>query len=269
MTQLVADYTLERLSRWGVTHIFGYPGDGINGLIGAMRRHGDELQFVQPRHEEMAAFMACAYAKWTRRVGVCMATSGPGAIHLLNGLYDALKDHQPVLAIVGQQKRISLGADYQQEVDLPVLFKDVASQFCHMCTQPAQMRQLIDRALRISLAERTVTCIIVPNDVQEMPAEDAPDREHGAVFTGVGYEAPRIVPRAEQLERAARVLTKANGSRCSSARALWMPPRRCSSARTASAPASPRHCSAGRQCRMICRMSREPSACSAPMPATT
>jgi pyruvate dehydrogenase (quinone) len=206
MAQLVADYTLERLSQWGIQYIFGYPGDGISGLIGAVDRHLDKLAFIQPRHEEMAAFMACAYAKWTRRLGVCMATSGPGAIHLLNGLYDALKDHQPVLAIVGQQKRISLGADYQQEVDLPVLFKDVASQFCHMCTQPSQVRQLIDRAIRVALAERTVTCIIIPNDVQEMEAEPSPPREHGAVFTGVGYEAPRVVPRPEQLEQAARVL---------------------------------------------------------------
>lgn len=208
MADTVADYTLQRLSQWGVRHLFGYPGDGINGLIGALARHERELTYIQPRHEEMAAFMACAYAKWSRRLGVCLATSGPGAIHLLNGLYDAQKDHQPVLAIVGQQKRIALGADYQQEVDLPVLFKDVAPHFCHMCTQPSQIRQLIDRAVRIALAERTVTCIIIPNDVQEMPAEPSPPREHGAVFTGIGYEAPEVVPRREQLEQAARVLNE-------------------------------------------------------------
>lgn len=205
MTELVADYMLRRLSAWGVKHIFGYPGDGINGIIGALRTH-DELEFVQARHEEMSAFMATGYAKWTGDVGVCLATSGPGAIHLLNGLYDARKDHQPVVAIVGQQKQISLGSDFQQEVDLPVLFKDVASHFCHMCTKPSQMRQLVDRAMRIAKAERTVTCIIIPNDVQEMPAEESPERQHGAVYTGIGYELPRTLPSPEQLEKAAEVL---------------------------------------------------------------
>lgn len=208
MSEQVADYILKRLSQWGVKQIFGYPGDGINGLIGAVKRHEDAINFVQARHEEMAAFMAGGYAKWSGKVGVCMATSGPGAIHLLNGLYDAKKDHQPVVAIVGQQKRVSLGADYQQEVDLPVLFKDVASHFCHMCTTPSQIRQLIDRAMRISMAERTVTCIIVPNDVQEMDAEEAPERQHGAVYTGIGFNFPRILPKQEHLEQAAKVLNE-------------------------------------------------------------
>lgn len=208
MAELVADYIFERLTQWGVKHVFGYPGDGINGIIGAVARHEDTIEFIQPRHEEMGAFMACAYAKWTGKVGVCMATSGPGAIHLLNGLYDAQMDRQPVVAIVGQQKQISLGTDYQQEVDLPVLFKDVAGRFCHVCTQPAQMRQLIDRALRIAMAERTVTCIIVPEDVQAMPAEQGPAREHGAVYTGLGYEPPRVVPTDEQLQKAAKVLNE-------------------------------------------------------------
>src|SRR6202012_4751137 len=118
MAKTVGDFLFERLSLWGVKRIFGYPGDGINGLMGALDRAGPDFQFVQVRHEEMAAFMACAHAKFTGEVGVCMATSGPGAIHLLNGLYDAKMDHQPVVAIVGQQARVSLGGSYQQEVDL-------------------------------------------------------------------------------------------------------------------------------------------------------
>ena len=118
MAKTVGDHILERLRAWGVRRVFGYPGDGINGLMGALRPPGDKLEFVQARHEELAAFMACAHAKFTGEVGVCLATSGPGAIHLLNGLYDAKLDHQPVVAIVGQQARTALGGDYQQEVDL-------------------------------------------------------------------------------------------------------------------------------------------------------
>src|SRR5271155_1813147 len=154
-----ADNLCERLVAWGVDTIYGFPGDGINGILGALRRHQDELRFVQTRHEEMASFMACGHAKFTGEVGVCLATSGPGAIHLLNGLYDAKMDHQSVVAIVGQQARSAMGGDYQQEVDLVTLFKDVAGEYVHMATVPSQMRHLIDRALRIAKAERTVTCI--------------------------------------------------------------------------------------------------------------
>lgn len=154
--------------------VYGYPGDGINGLMGAFDRMGDHMQFIQARHEELAAFMATAHAKFTGEVGVCMATSGPGAIHLLNGLYDVKADHQPVVAVVGQQARAALGGDYQQEVDLISLFKDVAHEFVHMATVPAQMRHLVDRALRIARDQRTVTCIIVPNDLQEMDAVEKP-----------------------------------------------------------------------------------------------
>src|SRR5437762_11764663 len=150
MAPTVADYLLERLRAWDVRHIFAYAGDGINGILAAWGRADNEPQFVQARHEEMAAFEAVGYAKFTGRVGVCMATSGPGAIHLLNGLYDAKLDHVPVLAIVGQQKRTSLGASYQQEVDLQVLFKDV-SEFVQICMEPAQARHLVDRALRTPL----------------------------------------------------------------------------------------------------------------------
>src|SRR5437763_1762038 len=166
MTQLVADHMLERLGEWGVRRIYGYPGDGINGFLGAFDRRSRDMEFIQVRHEEMAAFNACAHAKFTGEVGVCIATSGPGAIHLLNGLYDAKMDHQPVVAIVGQQARASLGGSYQQEVDLANLFKDVAGEFVYTASVPAQIRHLVDRALRIAKSERTVTCIILPNDLQ-------------------------------------------------------------------------------------------------------
>lgn len=206
MADTVSDFLLQRLSEWGVHRVYGYPGDGINGIMGAFGRIGDKLQFVQARHEELAAFMACAHAKFTGEVGVCLATSGPGAIHLLNGLYDAKLDHQPVVAIVGQQKRAALGGDYQQEVDLISLFKDVAHEFVHMATAPEQIRHLVDRAVRIARDLRAVTCIIIPNDVQELPAVPKPPHEHGTVHTGMGYTAEAIVPSGPALARAAEVL---------------------------------------------------------------
>jgi pyruvate dehydrogenase (quinone) len=206
MGTLTADFLLERLAQNGVTRIYGYPGDGINAIIGALERHQDKLEFVQVRHEEQAAFMACAHAKWTGQVGVCLATSGPGAIHLLNGLYDAKLDHQPVLAIVGQQARMGLGGNYQQEVDLVSLFKDVASDYVHMATEPAQVRHLVDRAHRIAAVRRAPTCIVIPNDVAELPAEEEPPREHGSVHSAPGYARPRVVPAQEQLKAAAEIL---------------------------------------------------------------
>ena len=157
MATTVADFTIDRISEWGIDRIFGFPGDGINGFMSALRTREDKIRFIQTRHEEMAAFMACAHAKFTDEVGVCMATSGPGAIHLLNGLYDAKMDFQPVVAIVGQQARSSLGGSYQQEVDLISLFKDVAGEYVHMATEPSQARHLVDRAIRIAKAKRTVT----------------------------------------------------------------------------------------------------------------
>lgn len=205
MKQNVSDFLVNRLSEWGVKRVFGLPGDGINGIMGAISRAEDKLEFIQVRHEEMAAFMACAHAKFTGEVGVCLATSGPGAIHLLNGLYDAKLDHQPVVAIVGQQKRTALGGSYQQEVDLVSLFKDVAHEYVHIVTTPAQMRHVLDQAIRIARSERTVCCVIVPNDLQDMDFENPP-REHGTVHSGAGYSAPRIVPRPEDLQRAADVL---------------------------------------------------------------
>lgn len=203
----VSDFILQRLFEWGVSRIYGYPGDGINGLLGAMNR-SDKLRFIQTRHEEMAAFMACAHAKFTGETGVCMATSGPGAIHLLNGLYDAKMDHQPVVAIVGQQKRSSLGSSYQQEVDLLSLYKDVASAYVQMVTDPVQARQVIDRAFRIAKAERTVTAVIIPNDVQEEKAVKEPPKEHGNVFTGIGYPDSYLIPTDEEITRAAGVLNE-------------------------------------------------------------
>lgn len=208
MASTAADFLIERLHAWGVQRIYGYPGDGINGIMGALDRHQEKIRFIQSGHEELAAFMACAHAKFTGSVGVCLATSGPGAIHLLNGLYDAAKDHQPVLAIVGQQATTALGADYQQEVDLISLFKDVAHHYCHMAASPAAIRHLVDRAIRIARAERDVTCIIIPHDIQEMDAVESPPRTHGSVFTGIGWSRPRVLPTDEDLDRAAAVLNE-------------------------------------------------------------
>jgi pyruvate dehydrogenase (quinone) len=207
MAETVGDFILDRLHAWGISRIYGYPGDGINGIVGALDRKKEKIEFVQARHEEMAAFMACGHAKFSGEVGVCLATSGPGAIHLLNGLYDAQMDHQPVVAIVGQQKTTALGSQYQQEVDLITLFKDVAPHFVQQCAHPAAARHLVDRAVRIAKAERTVTCIIFPNDIQEMEMEDPP-RVHGSNFSGVGYSPPRVLPSDADLMKAARVLNE-------------------------------------------------------------
>ena len=206
MTQ-VADYVLHRLTEWGIHRIFGYPGDGINGFLGALDRAKGDPELIQPRHEEMGAFMACAHAKFTGELGCCMATSGGGAIHLLNGLYDAKLDHQPVVAIVGQQKRFSLGAGFQQEIDPTVLFSDV-SEFVQTCMHPAQARQLVDRACKVALSQRTVATIIFPVDVQEEKAQPSPPRTHGAVYTSVGWTKPRIIPPETELRSAAEILNQ-------------------------------------------------------------
>ncbi len=212
MSETVGDYLLERLATWGVRRIYGYPGDGINGILGAFGRASEASessgspQFIQVRHEEMAAFMACAHAKFTGELGVCLATSGPGAVHLLNGLYDAKLDHQPVLAIVGQQARAGIGGHYQQEIDLVSLFKDVAHEYVQIAMVPTQVRHLVDRACRIALAERSPTAIIIPNDVQDSPAVPQPPRKHGTIHSGPGYRAPRVLPTEEDLARGAEVL---------------------------------------------------------------
>ncbi len=205
MSQSVGAFMLDRLKQWGVRRIYGYPGDGINGILGAFHEFEDELEFVQCRHEEIAAFAACAHAKLTDEVGVCLATSGPGAIHLMNGLYDAKLDHAPVVAIVGQQARMALGSNFQQEVDLTTLFKDVASEYVQVCMMPEQAAHLIDRAMRIAKATRSVTCVIVPNDVQEAEYSEPP-RAHGAVPSSIGYREPVIRPRDDDLRAAADLL---------------------------------------------------------------
>lgn len=206
MAKTVGDFFWERLYTWGVRRVFGYPGDGINALLGGLQRFGtDKIQFVQARHEEMAAFMASAHAKFTGELGVCIATSGPGASHLITGLYDARLDHQPVLAIAGQQARAALGGHYQQELDLVSMFKDVAGAFVQQAGTPHQVRHLIDRAVRIAIAERTVTAIVVPNDLGDEPYDDPPHR-HGTIHSGAGYSDPVIVPTSADLRLAADIL---------------------------------------------------------------
>src|SRR3954471_6974382 len=203
---LVADYMLERLRQWGIHRIYGYPGDGINAFLGALDRADGDPELIQPRHEEMGAFMATAHAKFTGELGCVLATSGGGTIHLLNGLYDAKLDHQPVVAILGQQKRIGLGSAFQQEIDPNSLYKDVASDFVQTCMAPGQARHLIDRACKVALTNRTVTAVIIPEDVGESEAVESPPRAHGAVFSGVGWTQPRVIPPADELRKAADVL---------------------------------------------------------------
>ena len=207
MATKVGDALVQRLREWGVERIFGYPGDGINGILGALGRAGDTPPLIQPRHEEMAAFMACAQAKFTGTVGVCMATSGPGAIHLLNGLYDAKLDHQPVVAIVGQTYVEAMGGDQQQEVDLLSLYKDVAAAYVQQVNTPSALQHCVDRAFRIAQAERTVTAIIIPANVQDMEAMP-PSQTMKSVVTGVGYVRDRHLPEERDLRRAAEVLNQ-------------------------------------------------------------
>jgi pyruvate dehydrogenase (quinone) len=205
MGDTVADALLARLREWDVEQVFGYPGDGINGLLAAWGRADDRPQFVQARHEEMAAFEAVGYAKFSGRPGVCVATSGPGAVHLLNGLYDAKLDHVPVVAIVGQTERSAMGGSYQQEIDLLSLFKDVCSDYVQMCTVPQQLPNLIDRAIRIALSEHAPTCLIFPSDVLEMPYEP-PQHAFKQVPSSLGLTA--VTPRAddEAVRQAADIL---------------------------------------------------------------
>ena len=205
MSLNVGEFVWHRLSEWGLRRVYGYPGDGVGGLDVALQKAKDFMEYVQVRHEEMAAFMASAHAKFTGQVGLCYATSGPGAIHLLNGLYDAKMDHVPVVALVGQQARSALGASYQQEVDLQNLFKDVASEFVGLASVPEQVRYLIDRAVRIAHTKRAVTCVILPNDLQLLPYRDPP-MAHGATHTGVGYAGPAKLPDEASLRDAAEVL---------------------------------------------------------------
>jgi pyruvate dehydrogenase (quinone) len=205
MAVKVSDYVLQRLREWDVEHVFAYAGDGINGLLAAWGRADDEPMFVQARHEEMAAFEAVGYAKFSGKVGVCAATSGPGAIHLLNGLYDAKLDHVPVVAIVGQTNRSAMGGSYQQEVDLLSLYKDVASEYCEMVTVPEQLPNVLDRAMRTAYARRTVTAVIIPADVQELDYTP-PSHAFKMVPSSLGMSRFAPIPADEELRHAAEVL---------------------------------------------------------------
>lgn len=203
--RLVADVMVERLTAWGVNRVFGYSGDGINGFMGALRRAGDSMQFVQARHEETAAFMAVGHAKYTGGVGVVTSTQGPGAVHLLNGLYDAKLDSVPVVAIVGQQSRSVLGSAYMQEIDLLTLFKDVAAQFAQMVSTPEQLPMVLDRAFRTALETRTPCVVIVPHDIQKAPAPEL-EQQHGIIVTAPEWQPARVLPHGDDLAKAAEVL---------------------------------------------------------------
>ncbi|QGM96769.1 thiamine pyrophosphate-requiring protein [Methylocystis parvus] len=204
MSDTVGDFFVHRLYEWGVRRIFGYPGDGINGVLGSLQRAKEKIEFVQVRHEEMAAFMAAAHAKFTGELGVCLSTGGPGAAHLITGLYDAKCDHMPVLAIAGQAPRTARGAHYQQELNLDRMFSDVAA-FVQEAETPSQVRMLTDRAIRIAKSQNAVSVIVLPGDLQELDYEEPP-RRHGAVRTGVGYSRPLVIPCYEDIRRAADVL---------------------------------------------------------------
>jgi pyruvate dehydrogenase (quinone) len=206
MSRTVGDYLLERLREWGVEQVFGYPGDGINGILAALGRADDKPRFIQSRHEEMSAFEAVGYAKFSGKPGVCLATSGPGAIHLLNGLYDAKLDHVPVVAIVGQTARSAMGGSYQQEVDLISLFKDVASEYVQMATVPAQLPNLIDRALRIAQSQHAPTCVIIPSDLQEEEYAEPSHAFKNVPSSVPSFTWPVIRPPDTEIGRAADVL---------------------------------------------------------------
>jgi pyruvate dehydrogenase (quinone) len=208
MSITVGQYVMERLVEWGIERLYGYPGDGINGLLAGLRKNENKPRFIQARHEELAAFMATAHAKFTGTLGVCVATSGPGAIHLLNGLYDAKLDHQPVVAIVGQSATTAIGSQYQQEVDLQSLFKDVASEYCVTVMSPAAVRHCVDRAVRIALDQRTVTCVILPKDLQEEKAVAEPPQKHDHALSGIGCPVPSMIPHQSDLQKAADILNE-------------------------------------------------------------
>lgn len=201
----VSDAIVERLAAWGVRRIYGFPGDGINGVLGALRRAGDRIEFIQVAHEELAGMAACAHAKFTGELGVCLSTGGPGFIHLLNGMYDAKLDHMPLLAIVGQQAMAGIGGSEQQEVDLLPLAKDVASSYVAMLGKAQQVRHVVDRAVRVAIGHRAVTCVIVPHDVQGEPYQE-PEHEHAMQHSSVALSRPRVLPRNEDLRSAADLL---------------------------------------------------------------
>ena len=202
----VADGVVDRLREWGVARIFGYAGDGIDPILGALRRAGGTPAYIATRHEEMAAFMACGHAKYTGQVGVCLATQGPGAIHLLTGLYDAKLDRRPVLAIVGQVVTTALGSGYLQEVDLHALFKDVCAQYVQTVMRPEQLPMAIDNAMRTAIATSTPTCLIIPHDVQQAPLPDSLPQSHGVVPSAPVASRPVVLPDESRLRDAAELL---------------------------------------------------------------
>ncbi|ANI83026.2 thiamine pyrophosphate-requiring protein [Kosakonia oryzae] len=207
MSMKTSDFFVKRLKEWGVTRIYGYPGDGINGVLGAIQRAnkaGDGIEFIQVRHEEMAAFMAVGHAKFTGELGVCLSTGGPGATHLLTGLYDAKMDHAPVLAISGQAESTARGASYQQEMNLDRVFADVAN-FVQEAASPAQVRHLVDRGVRIAIAQNGVGVVILPKDIQDEEWQP-PAHTHGFTHSAAGYQRPRVIPHDRDLQRAAEVL---------------------------------------------------------------
>lgn len=207
MSSTVSDFIIDRLIEWDLHLFYGFPGDGIGGFDGALERAESDdkaFRYIRPTHEEIAAFMACAHAKFTGEVGVCIATSGPGAVHLLNGLYDAKMDHQPVVAIVGQQGLVSLGSDTQQQVDLERVFTDVAG-YVQTVTTPMQAQMVVDRAVRIARAERCPAVVILPADIQEAKMED-PTAAHWVSRSGVGHASTELTPSEAELRRAAEVL---------------------------------------------------------------
>ncbi len=208
MSTTVSDFVIDRLIEWDLHRWFGFPGDGIGGFDGALERAeraGKDFAYIRPTHEEIASFMATAHAKFTGEVGVCIATSGPGAVHLLNGLYDAKMDHQPVVAIVGQQGLVSLGSDSQQQINLERVFEDVAGYVQTVAT-PMHAQLVVDRAIRVAQAERCPTVVILPADVQDMTVQE-PDREHWVSRTGVGHVSTAVTPSEAELRRAAGVLS--------------------------------------------------------------
>jgi pyruvate dehydrogenase (quinone) len=226
MARTVAHAVVQRLAEWGVCRLFGYSGDGINTLFGALREGTGGVEFVQARHEESAAFMATAHHKYTGQLAGCVSTQGPGAVHLLNGLYDAKLDHTPVVAIVGQQSSSVLGSAYQQEIDLKVLFQGVAAEFCQEIRVPAQVPMLVDRAVRHALATRSPAVLIFPHDVQQQPMPESIPHAHGMVVTSADHRPPHIVPVEDDLRRAAEVLASGrrpailvgSGTRCRASR---------------------------------------------------
>lgn len=271
MSHTVADEVLSRLREWGVEYVFGYPGDGINGLVAAFGRSGNDPRFVQARHEEMSAFEATGYAKFSDRVGVCTATSGPDAVHLLNGLYDAKLDHVPVVAIVGQTSRSAMGGSYQQEVDLQSLYKDVAADYLVEVNVAAQIPNALDRAFRIALARRAPTAVIIPADVQEEEYTPPAHEFKQVPSSPPGVSGSWVQPAVEEIDRAARILNAGTkvaillgqGARGAAAEVCEVADR------TGPVRAWRRRCS-GKMCfLMICRSSPARSACSAPGPATS